>query len=127
MPAVIAGKARAHGDRPVPWRPAGARRRPLAPVGAPLAPVGAARSAQATSGERPDPWRLAGAPLASVGASRPSHAAPGRTGTARSRGAPLAPVGASRQRAAIAKYGMDCHARAWHRGTRGALLKGKTK
>ena len=58
---------------------------------------------------------------------RSSQAKPGRTGTARSRGAPLAPVGASRQRAAIAKYGMDCHARAWHRGTRGALLKGKTK
>ena len=58
---------------------------------------------------------------------RSSQAKPGRTGTARSRGAPLAPVGASRQRAAIAKCGMACHARAWQSGTRGALLKAKTK
>ena len=40
-------------------------------------------------------------------------------------GHPPQPVGAPRQRAAIARCGMERHARAWRRGTRGALLKAK--
>ena len=80
-------------DRPVPWRPAGARRRSVA------ASDTLCRAATASNVRR--------------------------TGSGRSRDALPAPVGASRQRAATARYGMACHAFAWHRGTRGALLKAK--
>ena len=94
VPAVIAGNARAHGDRPVPWRPAGAL----------PAPVGAARTAQATSGGRPDPGRLAGAQRRPAGVRRRRAASACSARAHGDRPVPWRPSGARRRLAAASSH-----------------------